>query len=230
LDFLLLHWRWKQESEKLNIVLFENFIDDSYHPTEYAQITVYCKDIQIYSAELRIDATFSGIRYYMFYWPLSSALFGITSNLLFGIVASLWLYFKFCKGYHGEDDVSEESFEIEDIESFLHTDTESFPTNVEETPLAHEVESNEDQLDVQDGQEQQVVQRQTVRMRRTRGRHPPLRRLVDIPVRNQPETENRRQPCVSLTRRSKSARSTKDQACQTDSSLENRPPGRLKTE
>ena len=75
----------------------------------------------------------------MFYWPLSSALFGITSNLLFGIVASLWLYFKFCKGYHGEDDVSEESFEIEDIESFLHTDTESFPTNVEETPLAHEV-------------------------------------------------------------------------------------------
>ena len=29
LDFFFLHWRWKQESEKLTIVLFDKFIDDS---------------------------------------------------------------------------------------------------------------------------------------------------------------------------------------------------------
>ena len=35
LNFFFLHWRWKQESEKLNIVLFEKFIDDSVSLIEY---------------------------------------------------------------------------------------------------------------------------------------------------------------------------------------------------
>ena len=28
-DFIFLHFGWKQESAKLNIVLFENYVDDS---------------------------------------------------------------------------------------------------------------------------------------------------------------------------------------------------------
>ena len=74
----------------------------------------------------------------MFYWPLSSAAFGITSNILFGIIIASWLYFKFCKDY-AADDESEESFEIDDLGgSFLNTDTESSATNLEDTALEQE--------------------------------------------------------------------------------------------
>ena len=70
----------------------------------------------------------------MFYWPFSSAVFGITSNLFVGIIVAIWLYFKFCKDYDSDEE-SEESFEIDDIGYFLNTDTESLATNLEDTHL-----------------------------------------------------------------------------------------------
>ena len=83
-------------------------------------------------------------RYYMFYWPLSSAFLGIFSNAVLGIFAAFWLYMKFFNDSGADDDESERSFQIDDIhESFFNTDTESFAANQIEESLERERGKNE---------------------------------------------------------------------------------------
>ncbi len=60
----------------------------------------------------------------MFYWPVTSAAFGIVSNVLLGTIVSFWLYMKFCKKEIEEE--TEELFEIDENYSAASTvDTES---------------------------------------------------------------------------------------------------------
>ena len=73
----------------------------------------------------------------MFYWPLSSAAFGISSSIFAGIIVAIWLYSKFWDIYDDNDE-SEDSFELDDIGFFLNTDTESVTTNREESTVQHD--------------------------------------------------------------------------------------------
>ncbi|XP_065067621.1 seipin-like [Rhopilema esculentum] len=213
MDFFLLHWRWKQESERLSIMLFENFVDDSYHPSESAVITLHCKSLQVYSAELRIEAVFSGIRYYMFYWPLTAATLGISSNVVVGFLLTVWLYFKFCNEPSAQDDESEESFVIDDIMGTgFNTETESTAATVATAQQAND-ECVEQEPCV--NADYSLTGAAVVDPPSGARRFVPARRMVHTMVSIRAQNQ-RRVPPVSLTRRLQSAKELKDGFCQTE--------------
>lgn len=46
-------------------------------------IEIRAQNVEIYSATLYINAVLSGLRYFMYYWPITSAVVGIIINLFF---------------------------------------------------------------------------------------------------------------------------------------------------
>lgn len=44
-------------------------------------VEVQARSIEIYSAALLINAHLSGMRYFMYHWPVTSAILGISFNL-----------------------------------------------------------------------------------------------------------------------------------------------------
>lgn len=72
----LLVFGYREEKQLVTVELFSNFLDDSTHPATNIDITIHCRDIQLYSAQLQVVANFTGLRYLMFNWPVLSALIG----------------------------------------------------------------------------------------------------------------------------------------------------------
>ncbi|KAG8564249.1 hypothetical protein GDO81_016384 [Engystomops pustulosus] len=66
-----------------------------YVPTTGAVIQVHSVHIQIYNAELRVHAHFTGLRYILYNYPIISAIIGITSNFVFMCVLVLLSYLQF---------------------------------------------------------------------------------------------------------------------------------------
>ena len=63
------------------------------HPVTDIYVEIQSRQVELYSATLYIQAHFTGIRYFMFHWPILSAAVGITSNLFFIVlvcVLSWW--------------------------------------------------------------------------------------------------------------------------------------------
>ena len=63
---------FRDESQMLYVFMFEDFVDNSAHPVTRATITMD-KPLQLYSAHLRFDAHFTGLRHYMYWYPISTA-------------------------------------------------------------------------------------------------------------------------------------------------------------
>ncbi|XP_061089440.1 seipin-like [Conger conger] len=87
-----------QQKQLVEVELYSAYRENSYQPTVGAVIEVQSRRIQIYSAELRIHAHFTGIRYFLFNFPLLSAIAGITSNFAFLSVLVLFSYLQFVWG------------------------------------------------------------------------------------------------------------------------------------
>ncbi|KAJ8338029.1 hypothetical protein SKAU_G00369950 [Synaphobranchus kaupii] len=87
-----------QQKQLVEVELFSAYRENSYQPTMGAVIEVQSRQIQIYSAELRIHAHFTGIRYLLFNFPLLSAVLGIASNFAFLSVLVLFSYLQFVWG------------------------------------------------------------------------------------------------------------------------------------
>lgn len=81
------------ESQTFSLTLIDNFIEGShksYGPVTHALIEIEARSIQIFPPTiLRISAHLTGLRYYMYYWPIISALFGIS------FIAFFISFFKF---------------------------------------------------------------------------------------------------------------------------------------
>lgn len=70
-----------KESESIKLPLIEEFIDGAkplIGPVAKATIELESRSVQIYWADLRIEANLTGLRYYMVNWPLSTAFLGIS--------------------------------------------------------------------------------------------------------------------------------------------------------
>uniref|UniRef100_A0A182RYB7 Seipin n=1 Tax=Anopheles funestus TaxID=62324 RepID=A0A182RYB7_ANOFN len=93
----LLIFGYREEKQLVTVELFSNFLDDSNHPATNIDITIHCRDIQLYSAQLQVVANFTGLRYLMFNWPVLSAVIGITSNLFFILIVCVLSW------YHWDD-------------------------------------------------------------------------------------------------------------------------------
>ncbi|XP_069550558.1 seipin-like [Brachyistius frenatus] len=72
-----------EEKQVLEVELFSEYMDDPYSPSVTAVIEILSNKVQIYSSQLFIHAHFTGIRYLLFYFPVVSALVGVSSNFIF---------------------------------------------------------------------------------------------------------------------------------------------------
>ncbi|XP_007244576.3 seipin isoform X1 [Astyanax mexicanus] len=87
-----------EQKQLVEVELFSGYKSDSYHPTTGAVIEIQSRRVQIYSAQLRIHAYFTGIRYLLYNFPLTSAVIGVASNFTFLSVIVLFSYLQFIWG------------------------------------------------------------------------------------------------------------------------------------
>ncbi|KAG9346480.1 hypothetical protein JZ751_006791 [Albula glossodonta] len=87
-----------EQKQLVEVELFSSYRENSYLPTMGAVIEIQSRKIQIYSAQLCIHAHFTGIRYFLFNFPLMSAVMGVASNFAFLSVIVLFSYLQFIWG------------------------------------------------------------------------------------------------------------------------------------
>lgn len=87
-----------EQKQLIEVELFSDYKANSYKPTIGAVIQIQSKRVQVYSAQLRIHAYFTGIRYILFNFPLTSAVIGVAANFAFLIVIVLFSYLQFIWG------------------------------------------------------------------------------------------------------------------------------------
>ncbi|CAJ1057340.1 seipin-like [Xyrichtys novacula] len=87
-----------EQKQLIEVELFSDYKTNAYLPTVGAVIEVQSKRVQIYSAQLRIHAYFTGIRYVLYNFPLTSAVVGVATNFAFLSVIVLFSYLQFIWG------------------------------------------------------------------------------------------------------------------------------------
>lgn len=87
-----------EQKQLIEVELFSDYKANAYKPTIGAVIQIQSKRVQIYSAQLRIHAYFTGIRYILYNFPLTSAVIGVAANFAFLIVIVLFSYLQFIWG------------------------------------------------------------------------------------------------------------------------------------
>lgn len=92
----LLVTSYRNEMQTLHVILIDNYIEGS--KMDRAMVEILARDIQVYSAQIYIQANLSGLSYYMQTWPISTAMVGITTLATF--MALLTVY----KG-HSKDSI-----------------------------------------------------------------------------------------------------------------------------
>jgi len=80
-----------KEDQNLKVVMFENMIESAEKPITEALITISNSHLEVYSAQIRLDAHFRGLRYFMYYHPIPTGitfiLMFLTWELLFSVIA-----------------------------------------------------------------------------------------------------------------------------------------------
>ncbi|XP_046848135.1 seipin-like [Xenia sp. Carnegie-2017] len=71
-----------EEKQKIEMIFFDDYVDDSYKPAVQAKVVILTKQIEIYSSTLRLQASFTGLRYLIFNWPLVFSFFAIFANFI----------------------------------------------------------------------------------------------------------------------------------------------------
>ncbi|XP_034541858.1 seipin-like [Notolabrus celidotus] len=87
-----------EQKQLIEVELFSDYKMNAYQPTVGAVIEVQSKRVQIYSSQLRIHAYFTGIRYVLYNFPLTSAVVGVATNFAFLSVIVLFSYLQFIWG------------------------------------------------------------------------------------------------------------------------------------
>ncbi|KAJ8347710.1 hypothetical protein SKAU_G00262990 [Synaphobranchus kaupii] len=87
-----------EQKQFVEVELFSDHRENSYQPTTGAVIEIQSRLVQIYGAQLRIHAHFTGIRYFLYNFPLMSAVIGVASNFTFLSVMVLFSYLQFTWG------------------------------------------------------------------------------------------------------------------------------------
>ncbi|KYN21597.1 PREDICTED: seipin [Trachymyrmex cornetzi] len=133
-----------EEKQDIVLELFNNFEEDQNHPVTIIFIEVQSRHIEFYSANLIINARLSGLRYWMFYWPILSSCVGIGTNLFFIMLVCTLSYIHF-----GSDDenFNYEKSEIEDDNDLKGdlSDTSSQEGTLSLTDLKSEEKSIEEE-------------------------------------------------------------------------------------
>ncbi|XP_042637451.1 seipin [Orycteropus afer afer] len=87
-----------EQKQLLEVELYSDYRENSYVPTTGAVIEVHSKRVQMYGAHLRIHAHFTGLRYLLYNFPMTSAFVGIASNFTFLSAIVLFSYMQWVWG------------------------------------------------------------------------------------------------------------------------------------
>lgn len=87
-----------EQKQLIEVELFSDYKTNAYQPTIGAVIEIQSKRVQIYSSQLRIHAYFTGVRYVLYNFPLTSAVIGVATNFAFLSVIVLFSYLQFIWG------------------------------------------------------------------------------------------------------------------------------------
>ncbi|XP_033627014.1 seipin-like [Asterias rubens] len=74
---------YSEEKQLIRVSLIESFVDNPYKPTTGVYVELQARQLQVYSSVLKIQAYFSGLRFLMYHWPLTTALVFITMFFVF---------------------------------------------------------------------------------------------------------------------------------------------------
>ncbi|KAM8862073.1 seipin-like [Synchiropus picturatus] len=87
-----------EQKQLIEVELFTSFKSNAYQPTVGAVVEIQSNRVQIYSSQLRIHAYFTGVRYVLYNFPLTSAVIGVATNFIFLSVVVLFSYLQFVWG------------------------------------------------------------------------------------------------------------------------------------
>ncbi|XP_072736804.1 seipin isoform X2 [Ciconia boyciana] len=87
-----------EQKQTLEVELYSHYREDSYAPTEGAVLEIRSRRIQLYGARLRVHAHFTGLRYLLYHFPLTSALLGVAGNFAFLTILLLAGYLQWAWG------------------------------------------------------------------------------------------------------------------------------------
>ncbi|XP_029289497.1 LOW QUALITY PROTEIN: seipin-like [Cottoperca gobio] len=87
-----------EQKQLIEVELFSDYKTNAYQPSVGAVIEIQSRRVQIYSSQLRIHAYFTGIRYVLYNFPLTSAVIGVATNFAFLSVIVLFSYLQFIWG------------------------------------------------------------------------------------------------------------------------------------
>ncbi|CAI2177012.1 11723_t:CDS:2 [Funneliformis geosporum] len=84
-----------KEDQKLKIVMLENMIESEEKPITEALITISNSHLEVYNAQIRLDAHFRGLRYFMYYHPIPTAITFMSMFLSWEILFSIFAWRSF---------------------------------------------------------------------------------------------------------------------------------------
>ncbi|ORX96423.1 DUF1226-domain-containing protein [Basidiobolus meristosporus CBS 931.73] len=76
------------ESQTISVKMIERVVENYDNPITHASVTISSPKLQIYSAMLRLDARFEGLRYFMYYWSTTTAVVFVILFFLWEVVFS----------------------------------------------------------------------------------------------------------------------------------------------
>ncbi|KAM9754534.1 seipin-like [Menidia menidia] len=87
-----------EQKQLIEVELFSDYKTNAYQPTVGAVVEILSKRVQIYSSQLRIHAYFTGIRYVLYNFPLTTAVIGVATNFAFLSAVALFGYLQLIWG------------------------------------------------------------------------------------------------------------------------------------
>lgn len=87
-----------EQKQLIEVELISDYKTNAYEPTVGAVIEIQSRRVQLYSSRLRIHAYFTGIRYVLYNFPVTSAVVGVATNFAFLSVIVLFSYLQFIWG------------------------------------------------------------------------------------------------------------------------------------
>lgn len=84
---------YRNEMQTLNVQLVDDFIEGAqfhFRDIDMAVIELLARDVQVYSAQLRFMVNLVGLSYYMYSWPITSAVIAITTLASFMGILSIY--------------------------------------------------------------------------------------------------------------------------------------------
>lgn len=99
-----------KEDQMLKVPMLENIVENSNAPITKAFIFISNNQLNTYDAKIRLDAHFRGLRYFMYYYPSSTAMFFVVLflswEIFFSIIAWKAIVTKWSGDLPASDDAS----------------------------------------------------------------------------------------------------------------------------